>query len=262
MSKKNNYFDLPAGLDDAELLEIFHEQNRPLRLDALLRVTGLPRAARKILEDQLYALADEGRLVRLQGGLWARADGLRQVRGRYMALRSGAGGFVTPLGDNGQVTGPDIFIHPLQAGDAWHQDMVRVALSPRSHARGKSQEGRIVEVLERGCREVPVHVIHVTGRRALCRPADSRMPFDVSVELPGDMERPSGGSLLLAAPEKRLAADLWQARLLQAVGREDDIAVGPGRGRRPAVRAPACRHGRARGRARIAAGDHRRRRCP
>lgn len=225
MSKKNNYFDLPAGLDDAELLEIFHEQNRPLRLDALLRVTGLPRAARKMLEDQLYALADEGRLVRLQGGLWARADGLRQVRGRYMALRSGAGGFVTPLGDNGQVTGPDIFIHPLQAGDAWHQDMVRVALSPRSHARGKSQEGRIVEVLERGCREVPVHVIHVTGRRALCRPADSRMPFDVSVELPGDMERPSGGSLLLVAPEKRLAADLWQARLLQAVGREDDIAV-------------------------------------
>ena len=114
MSKKNNYFDLPAGLDDAELLEIFHEQNRPLRLDALLRVTGLPRAARKILEDQLYALADEGRLVRLQGGLWARADGLRQVRGRYMALRSGAGGFVTPLGDNGQVTGPDIFIHPCR----------------------------------------------------------------------------------------------------------------------------------------------------
>ena len=39
------------------------------------------------------------------------------------------------------------------------------------------------------------------------------------------MERPSGGSLLLVAPEKRLAADLWQARLLQAVGREDDIAV-------------------------------------
>lgn len=68
-------------------------------------------------------------------------------------------------------------------------------------------------------------MIHVTGRRALCRPADSRMPFDVSVELPGDMERPSGGSLLLVAPEKRLAADLWQARLLQAVGREDDIAV-------------------------------------
>ena len=225
MSKKNNYFDLPASLSDTELLEIFHEQERPLRLDALLRVTGLPRAARKMLEDQLYALADEGRLVRLQGGLWARADGLRQVRGRYMALRSGAGGFVTPLGDNGQVTGPDIFIHPLQEGDAWHRDMVRVALSPRSHARGKSREGRIVEVLERGCREVPVHVIHVTGRRALCRPADSRMPFDVSVELPGDMERPSGGSLLLVAPEKRLAADLWQARLLQAVGREDDIVV-------------------------------------
>ena len=28
-----------------------------------------------------------------------------------------------------------------------------------------------------------------------------------------------------STPEKRLAADLWQARLLQAVGREDDIAV-------------------------------------
>ena len=69
MSKKNNYFDLPAGLDDAELLEIFHEQNRPLRLDALLRVTGLPRAAPTQQDAQLYALADDGRQVRLQGGL-------------------------------------------------------------------------------------------------------------------------------------------------------------------------------------------------
>ena len=90
MSKKNNYFDLPTGLDDAELLEIFHEQNRPLRLDALLRVTGLPRAARKILEDQLYALADEGRLVRLQGGLWARADGLHTVSRRHVLAHTHA----------------------------------------------------------------------------------------------------------------------------------------------------------------------------
>lgn len=202
-------------------------QQRPMRLDGLLRVLGLPRRARKELEAALALLAREGKAVRQRGGLWSRADSLREIRGRYMALRSGAGGFVTPLDARGQVTGPDVFIHPLQAGEAWHTDMVRVLLAPRGRqVRGRSPEGRIVEVLERGCRQLPAHVLDRVGGRLHCRAADSRLDVAFSVDMPPALDvPPPRGSLVLLEPERRLASDLWQARLLEVIGHEDSVGV-------------------------------------
>lgn len=209
------------------ILTALARQHRPMRLDGLLRVLGLPRRARKELETALDGLAREGKAVRQRGGLWSRADSLREVRGRYMALRSGAGGFVTPLDARGQVSGPDVFIHPPQAGEAWHTDMVRVLLAPRGRqVRGRSPEGRIVEVLERGCRQLPAHVLDRAGGRLHCRAADSRLDVSFSVDMPPALDTPPPrGALVLLEPERRLASDLWQARLLEVIGHEDSVAV-------------------------------------
>lgn len=227
--------DLPASDDDAgaeyalarRILTALARQQRPMRLDGLLRVLGLPRRARKELESALAFLAREGKAVRQRGGLWSRADSLREVRGRYMALRSGAGGFVTPLDARGQVTGPDVFIHPLQAGEAWHTDTVRVLLAPRGRQmRGRSPEGRIVEVLERGCRRLPAHVLDRAGDRLHCRAADSRLNVAFSVDMPPECDAPPPrGALVLLEPQRRLASDLWQARLLEVIGHEDSVGV-------------------------------------
>lgn len=224
--------DARDGAADAalarRLLAALDRQQRPMRPDGLLRVLGLPRRARKEVEAVLVRLAREGRLVRLRGGAWTRADSLREVRGRYTALRSGAGGFVTPIDERGQVTGPDIFIHPLQAGEAWHTDRVRVLLAPRGRQpHGRSQEGRIVEVLERGCRQVPAHVLERGGRRLHCRAADSRLDVAFSVELDSASltDAPPRGALVLLEPERRLASDLWQARLVRVIGCEDAVSV-------------------------------------
>lgn len=211
-----------------QIMTALARQQRPMRLDGLLRVLGLPRRARKELEAALAFLAREGKAVRQRGGLWSRADSLREVRGRYMALRSGAGGFVTPLDARGQVTGPDVFIHPLQAGEAWHTDLVRVLLAPRGRqVRGRSAEGRIVEVLERGCRQLPAHVLDRAGGRLHCRAADSRLDVSFSVDMPAEQlsAPPPRGALVLLEPERRLASDLWQARLLEVIGHEDSVAV-------------------------------------
>ena len=87
----------PAALPgNDELLELFARESRPMRLDGLLRATGLPRRAKKELEESLADLARQGRLVRLRGGLWTRPESLKSLVGRYQALRNG-GGFVTPL---------------------------------------------------------------------------------------------------------------------------------------------------------------------
>lgn len=231
---------VPAG---EELLHIFDRQARPLRLDGLLRAARIPRQGKKRLEAELAALAREGKLLRLAGGLWTRPERLRTVTGRYRALRDG-GGFVSPLREDGG-SGPELFIHPAQRGGAWHGDLVRAVLMPgaRGHAgrRGRqtgrdtfrAPEGRVTEILQRAQREVPAHLVRRTGGTLFCRPADSRIPVDFSVRLP---EAPTGegpdgpgalepGELLLVAPEEELASDLWSARLVGAYGREDDVAV-------------------------------------
>lgn len=233
-----------------DLLEIFDRQARPMRLDALLRAAALPRRAKKELEARLSELAHEGRLVRLRGGLWTRPQSLKSVIGRFSALRNG-GGFVTPLsipnpeqapnkpGASGRGSRPlaarDIYIHPLQSNEAWHQDLVRVMLAPCSangrggggsgRGPGRNPEGRIVEILERGLKEVPAHVQSRAGRLLVCTPADSRLPVAFRAELPTRAPVPEKGALVLLAPEERLASDLWGARFLGAYGREDDVAV-------------------------------------
>ena len=217
-----------------ELLEAFAAQSRPMRVDGILRIMGLARRAKGDLETMLIGLADQGRLLRLRGGLWARPEALKHIMGRFSSLRDG-GGFVTPMrpvneGENSrdsrlEFTGArDVYIPAAQTGEAWHQDIVRVALSPGA-ARGPSPEGRIIEVVERGLAEIPAHAAHRTGNTLFCRPADARLNVNFSVELAVDDTPPQPGTLVLLAPLQRLASDLWTARIVGDYGREDDVAV-------------------------------------
>ena len=217
-----------------ELLDALAAQSRPMRVDGILRVMGLARRAKGDLETMLTTLAEQGRLLRLRGGLWARPEALKHIVGRFSSLRDG-GGFVTPMrpvneGENNrdsrlEFTGArDVYIPAAQTGEAWHQDIVRVALSPGA-SRGPSPEGRIIEVVERGLAEIPAHAAHRTGNTLFCRPADARLNVNFSVELAAGDTPPQPGTLVFLAPQQRLASDLWTARIVGDYGREDDVAV-------------------------------------
>ncbi len=213
--------------DAGGLLECFRTAQRPLRLDDVLRVLHLPRRDKRELEARLRALADAGRLLRLRGGVWVAADAVRTVTGRYGVQRNGAA-FVTPVEEKRSRSGnrapeSDIFIPPAQVGDAWHGDLVRVALLPGR--RGKSPEGRVLEVLERGQTELAVHVVRPEGAFFFCKPADPRLTFSVLVSADGLPRRPGVGELLLVTPEERSASDVWRATARASFGREDDVAV-------------------------------------
>ncbi len=217
-----------------ELLDALAAQSRPMRVGGILRIMGLARRAKGDLEAMLTTLAEQGRLLRLRGGLWTRPEALKHIVGRFSSLRDG-GGFVTPMrpvneGENNrdsrlEFTGArDVYIPTAQTGEAWHQDIVRVALSPGA-SRGPSPEGRIIEVVERGLAEIPAHAAHRTGNTLFCRPADARLNVNFSVELAAGDTPPQPGTLVLLAPQQRLASDLWTARIVGDYGREDDVAV-------------------------------------
>lgn len=226
---KHEKIRLPLGdnlPDTAQLRELLARQQKPLRLDAILRLTGLPRRSKKALEEQLRRLEAEGALLRLHGGAWTETSRLRNITGRYSVTRSGAG-FVTPLDANEhgrKIFDKDIFIHPAQAGNAWHGDVVRVLLTPGA-SKGKNPEGRIVAVLERGQQEVAVRVERLRGACALCRPADPRLNVTFEADISGLDTRVQAGDLLLVRPETEVTADFWQAVALSAFGNEDTVRV-------------------------------------
>lgn len=245
----------PAQLDAPTLLNLLTAANKPLRLDAILRVARVTRNEKAWIENLLQKLVHNGQLVRMHGGAWLPASMVQTVVGRYAVQRSGVG-FVTPLkatelkntatkadaGQDGKArtsrparsparAAQDIFIHPAQAGEAWHGDLVKVAVTPaQGKSAGKSPEGRIVEVLERAQSEVVVRVLHAIGTRAsskmvLCKAADPRLVVQFQVD-PGKLDHtPRAGELLAVTPQKRLASDLWAAVATSSFGCEDDVAV-------------------------------------
>ncbi len=234
--------ELPAveGTDPAEVLELFKTVGHPLRLDDAIRFLDLPRRGKKALRALLDALAAQGRLLRLSGGRWADASQAPTLAGVLSIQRSGAG-LVTPLsstpdggasrGTGGQAggrprRGADIFIHPLALGDAWHGDTVEVLVQPTRQTSGRPArqgrraarfrgreaggsgaslhpEGRILRVLQRGTRELAVHVAARpdAAGRVLCRPADPRFAFLVLADVSALPAAPKIGDLLLVLPE-------------------------------------------------------------
>lgn len=220
--KRRPSSDLP---DADDILKICRALRRPVRLDALLRASGLARQDKELLESLLERLCADGRLERLRGGRWVVPSALKRVRGRYMALRDGAGGFVTPLDDHGHARGQDLFIPAFQAGDAWHGDLVAVDVSPGAPRAGRCREGRVVAVEERAVTEIPAHVAAVAGGSLLCIPADTRLAFRLDVPIPDGADVPKEGDFLLLAPGERLAADLWGGTILSRLGDRDDVRV-------------------------------------
>lgn len=202
-----------------ELLAVFREAQRPLKLDLLLRILGLPRKYKRGLEAQLESLLADGRIIRLRGGAWGLVDQMKMVTGRLAVQRTGVG-FIVPE-DRRRA---DIYVHQSQMGDAWHGDKVVAVLLPG--ARGKSAEGRIVRVLERSAKELPVRVVKRMGKNEfLCRVADPRIRVHMLVEL-GDLEgRPAKDDVIVVAPGERIEEGLWAAKALRLLGSEDDVSV-------------------------------------
>lgn len=242
----------PAQLDAPTLLTLLTAANKPLRLDAILRVARVTRNEKAWVENLLQKLVHNGQLVRMHGGAWLPASMVHTVVGRYAVQRSGVG-FVTPIkgadatsaaAEAGQGKGQavraarapsrlaqDIFIHPAQAGEAWHGDLVKVAVTPaQGKSVGKSPEGRIIEVLERAQNSVVVRVLYAIGTKAsskmvLCKAADPRLVVQFQVDPSALDHAPRAGELLAVTPQKRLASDLWSAVASSSFGCEDDVAV-------------------------------------
>ncbi len=172
MAKKKGKQPRPSKppLSISLLLELFKEAKRPLSRAEVIRYLKLKKKDKHVVKDLLRELVEQGKLIRIRRG-YGLAESMHCVTGRLQIQRGGFG-FVVPEDSRRK----DIFINQRDIGEAWHGDKV-VAAVIRENKGQRNNEGRIVRILERGRKTLPVKVYkQMRGGDWLCRPQTRVLP--------------------------------------------------------------------------------------
>lgn len=217
MVKRDKKRRSDGSFDQAEVLKLFKQKAKPLSVKDILGGLGAAKLHKAKLLHMLDALANAGRIIRLQGA-WGLAESMRLVTGKLEIQRSGVGFVICD-----DKRRKDIFINPRDFGDAWHGDRVAVAITRQ---RGPKSEGRVVRVLAREAGTMPCRVERrIRQGLYLCRPTDPRHAHSLMLELEPGQAPPQPGDVFTLAAGERLDYQLYAARMVEALGSENDVAV-------------------------------------
>ena len=213
-----------TGVNAASVLAALKDAGRPMRRADILNALKANKKQKRDLKAALKVLMDDGKIIHTRGGAFALTESMSMVTGILEVQKRSGVGFVIPEDKRRK----DIFVNQRSFGDAWHGDKVVVAVAPAVQRRGRemSPEGRVVRVLERSRKSLPVRVERKLGPKLfLSRPTDPRMAFNVMANTAGLSEPPAQGDILYVEPGEKLDAKLWAGKATRILGQEDDVTV-------------------------------------
>lgn len=198
-----------------EILRIFRKSAKPLTSKEIYLLLGKSKKLKKQAKRVLKELEEQGKILKT-GKAFCLVEKLPLVKG-VLEIQSSGVGFVIPEDKRRK----DIFIHPNNFEDAWHEDEVLVAILP--FKTGKSPEGRIVRVLKKKKEKIVAKVKQKIGAQVyLTQPTDLRLHFSLVIESKEELDP---GNLLTLKPEKPLEPSLWSAHLEEILGPEKDLVT-------------------------------------
>jgi len=198
------------------VLKFFKEMNKPLSQREIRDGLDLGKKETGRLRDILKSLADKGRIFKTRK-TWYLVDELPMQKAVLEVQRSGVG-FAIPFDKRRR----DIFIHPRNFQNAWNGDTILVATLPGK--KGKSPEGRVVSIIERATKLLPVKVMKPMGPGFfLTRPANPRLNFSLVLE--AGKEDLTKETMVIAEPLEQMEPGLWSGRLFRIMGHEHDLNV-------------------------------------
>ncbi len=199
------------------LLAFLRESKAPLRSKNIYGAFNADASLKKIIKSTLKQMAEAGEIVQL-GKSYGLLDTLPRMSGTLDVRRSGVG-YLIPEDRRGK----DLFIHPSNFGGAWPGDKV-VAMVDATRKKDVP-EGRIIQIVERGTKELLVRVSRrINETTYFCHPTDSRMPFYTVVDTSG-VSDPEKGDILSVTPEHEEENGLWRCTVLRRLGGERDLAT-------------------------------------
>ncbi|MFP4108402.1 MAG: ribonuclease R [Desulfonatronovibrio sp.] len=205
-----------SKMNQKTILNFFKEMNKPLSQREIRDGLDLSKKENGRLRHILKSLADKGRIFKTRK-TWCLVDELPVQKAVLEVQRSGVG-FAIPFDKRRR----DIFIHPRNFQDAWHGDTILVATLPGK--KGKNPEGRVVSIIERGTKQIPVKVIKPMGTGYyLTRPADPHLNF--SLVLDAGQEELDKDTMVIAEPLEQMETSLWAGRAVRVMGNEHDLSV-------------------------------------
>lgn len=171
------------------LLETFQEAQGPLLFEHLTYLLKYNDPEQQIaLQRRLGAMVRDGQLFRNRRGQYAVVTQADLIAGVVIGHADGFG-FLKP--DRG---GDDLFLSPKQMRTLMHGDRALVCESGRDR-RGR-REGKLVEVIERGMREVSGHY-YKEGGFGFVAPENQRLSQDILIP-PGQEGGAQHGDIVVA----------------------------------------------------------------
>jgi len=206
-------------LSPAGLLKLFKEVKHPLSRAEVIRHLKLKKQDKRDVKDMLEELISQGKLIHIRRA-YGLADAMHCVTGR-LEIQRGGFGFVVPEDSRRK----DIFINQRDIGDAWHGDTVVAAIT-RENKGERNSEGRIVRILERGRKTLPVKIYkQMKDGDWLCRPTDPRLAFGIIASLKDESIELKRGDIAVCAPGDRIDPTMWEGEITAYLGPEDDVSV-------------------------------------
>jgi len=206
-------------LSPSVLLALFKQVKKPLSRAEIIRQLKLKKKDKRVVKDMLHELVERGKLIRIRRG-YGLADAMHCITGR-LEIQRGGFGFVIPEDSRRK----DVFINQRDIGEAWHGDKVVAAVVGEGKG-GRNKEGRIVRILERGRKTLPVKIYKkMAGGDWLCRPSDPRLGFGIIATLKDESIELTRGDIALCVPGEKIDPTMWEGEITAWLGPETDITV-------------------------------------
>ena len=197
-----------------ELLDFLEKSGKPLKIKKIMEGFGLRgQRMRGLLDDRLYQMVRAGQIIENRRGEFCLTAKLDLITGRVSGHRDGFGFVIPDDGSN------DIYLSAREMRPLFDGDRVAVKVIGRDR-RGRP-EGDLVEVLERGVREVAGQFIRERGI-GLVIPDNARISHRVLIA-----KGEAGG----AKPGQIVVAEIldYPTQVEQATGRIVRIIGAPDR---------------------------------
>jgi len=211
----------PREIDRGMVMELLKKESHPLVIRDFVRQLDFTHEEKRRLKTLLNKMALEGQIIRLKGRRYGLPSRINLVVGRLQCHPDGYGFVIAE-----DVNQPDIFIKPKDLREAMHGDRVAVRIEDLRRRRGRTREGRIVRILERGAKRIVGKFMPNDGSGRVI-PDDDRYLFELVIPKKCAMKAREGQVVLAEITQYPTIARNPEGRIIRVLGYREDPELLP-----------------------------------